>query len=162
MYNRNQDFADLIDKVDSHIFTGGTISDPDNIALLKTHLERWERAIKRQEKTFEEIRKEKADDKEAPCKYCGGTCPQDEENACDGYLGDIDGLYSYTTLPEEYNYYKAVTRNKEKTIYLKSESDYKHSHGLMMEARCSGLIDVFDDLVSYEKVSFEEYSEHKY
>ena len=27
------------------------------------------------------------------CKYCGGDCPNDEDNACDGYLGDIDGLY---------------------------------------------------------------------
>jgi len=29
-----------------------------------------------------------------PCRYCGGNCPQDEEHACDGYLGDIDELYS--------------------------------------------------------------------
>lgn len=29
----------------------------------------------------------------AECKYCGGDCPNDEEHACDGYLGDIDGLY---------------------------------------------------------------------
>ena len=29
-----------------------------------------------------------------PCRYCGENCPQDEEHACDGYLGDIDGLYS--------------------------------------------------------------------
>jgi hypothetical protein len=28
------------------------------------------------------------------CFYCGGNCPNDEEHACDGYLGDIDGLYS--------------------------------------------------------------------
>ncbi len=28
------------------------------------------------------------------CKYCGGNCPNDEEHACDGYLGDIDNLYS--------------------------------------------------------------------
>jgi len=27
------------------------------------------------------------------CKYCGGDCPNDEDHACDGYLGDIDGLY---------------------------------------------------------------------
>lgn len=26
------------------------------------------------------------------CSYCGGSCPSDEENACDGYLGDIDEL----------------------------------------------------------------------
>jgi len=28
------------------------------------------------------------------CSYCGGSCPSDEEHACDGYLGDIDGLDS--------------------------------------------------------------------
>lgn len=28
------------------------------------------------------------------CRYCGGDCPNDEDNACDGYLGDIDGLYA--------------------------------------------------------------------
>ena len=28
------------------------------------------------------------------CFYCGGNCPHDEDHACDGYLGDIDGLYS--------------------------------------------------------------------
>ena len=32
------------------------------------------------------------EDKEE-CKYCGGDCPNDEEHACDGYLGDIDDLY---------------------------------------------------------------------
>ena len=31
------------------------------------------------------------------CKYCGGDCPNDEENACDGYLGDIDNLYGTKT-----------------------------------------------------------------
>jgi len=28
-----------------------------------------------------------------PCFYCEGNCPNDEDHACDGYLGDIDGLY---------------------------------------------------------------------
>jgi hypothetical protein len=32
-------------------------------------------------------------EEEEECKYCGGDCPNDEEHACDGYLGDIDGLY---------------------------------------------------------------------
>ncbi len=27
------------------------------------------------------------------CHYCGGECPNEENNACDGYLGDIDNLY---------------------------------------------------------------------
>ena len=28
-----------------------------------------------------------------PCFYCGGNCPNDEDHACDGYSGDIEGLY---------------------------------------------------------------------
>lgn len=28
------------------------------------------------------------------CRYCGGACPTDPDNCCDGYAGDIDGLYS--------------------------------------------------------------------
>ena len=26
------------------------------------------------------------------CPYCGGNCPSNDDHACDGYLGDIDGL----------------------------------------------------------------------
>jgi hypothetical protein len=33
------------------------------------------------------------DEPEEECKYCGGNCPNDETHACDGYLGDVDGLY---------------------------------------------------------------------
>tara|TARA_R110000765_G_scaffold78862_6_gene155275 strand:+ start:1995 stop:2177 length:183 start_codon:yes stop_codon:yes gene_type:complete len=29
------------------------------------------------------------------CKYCGGNCPNDRgDNLCDGFAGDIDGLYT--------------------------------------------------------------------
>ena len=28
------------------------------------------------------------------CYYCDGNCHRDPEHACDGYLGDIDNLYS--------------------------------------------------------------------
>ena len=27
-----------------------------------------------------------------PCPYCGGDCHSDHDNACDGFLGDVDGL----------------------------------------------------------------------
>lgn len=27
------------------------------------------------------------------CEYCGGSCPADIDHACDGFIGDIDGLY---------------------------------------------------------------------
>jgi len=35
------------------------------------------------------------------CKYCGGDCPNDEEHACDGYLGDIDDLYKVKESDEQ-------------------------------------------------------------
>jgi hypothetical protein len=35
-------------------------------------------------------------EEENPCMYCGGNCPNDEDHACDGYLGDLENFY-----PEE-------------------------------------------------------------
>ena len=67
------------------------------------------------------------------CKYCGGDCPNDEEHACDGYLGDIDGLYAdeleeYENEPEEeYSDMKTMTKdlsggiNREKKAYAKAQ-----------------------------------------
>ena len=34
---------------------------------------------------------------EEECRYCGGNCPNepdDSEYLCDGFAGDIDGLYA--------------------------------------------------------------------
>ena len=33
--------------------------------------------------------------------YCGGECPAHNGSACDGYLGDIDGLYAADDLLED-------------------------------------------------------------
>ena len=38
-------------------------------------------------------------DPASDCKYCGGDCPnqpEGSEHLCDGYAGDIDGLYGDT------------------------------------------------------------------
>jgi hypothetical protein len=35
------------------------------------------------------------------CDYCGGECPADHDHACDGFLGDIDGLYAGHTKLEK-------------------------------------------------------------
>ena len=43
------------------------------------------------------------EDKEE-CKYCGGDCPNDEEHACDGYLGDIDNLYKVAETKDKVSY----------------------------------------------------------
>ena len=72
------------------------------------------------------------DDIEEECKYCGGDCPNDEEHACDGYLGDIDGLYAeaedYANEPDpEYQDHKYMTKdlsggiNREKKAYAKAQ-----------------------------------------
>jgi hypothetical protein len=41
------------------------------------------------------------------CEYCGGNCPHDVDNACDGYLGDIEDLYAnqrnYNDIKEAYD-----------------------------------------------------------
>jgi hypothetical protein len=37
---------------------------------------------------------------EEKCKYCEGDCPNDEENSCDGYSGDIDQLYADDNMVE--------------------------------------------------------------
>ena len=42
---------------------------------------------------YDVVMAEPLKEEEEECKYCGGDCPNDEEHACDGYLGDIDGLY---------------------------------------------------------------------
>ena len=46
----------------------------------------------------EETRSKLAEEKE--CHYCGGNCPNepdDSEYLCDGFAGDIDGLYAEDT-----------------------------------------------------------------
>jgi hypothetical protein len=59
------------------------------------------------------------EDKEE-CKYCGGDCPNDEEHACDGYLGDIDDLYKVT---EE----RDIDDNEEVCTYCGEPRDDKFS-----------------------------------
>jgi len=41
---------------------------------------------------------------EEECSYCGGDCPNDEEHACDGYLGDVDGLDKDDAALDDFNY----------------------------------------------------------
>lgn len=57
-YDRNADFADLINKIDSHCFTGDTLFNETNLERLKKHLGRWERAVKQQEQINKEIMEE--------------------------------------------------------------------------------------------------------
>ena len=52
-----------------------------------------ERGEERKKVSLKKAPWEESVNEAAECKYCGGDCPNDEEHACDGYLGDIDGLY---------------------------------------------------------------------
>lgn len=60
MYNRNKDFADLIDKIDSHVFTGDTLCNETNLERLRIHLGRWERAVKSMDESNAESAQELA------------------------------------------------------------------------------------------------------
>ena len=55
MYNRNQDFANLIDQIDAHIHTGDTLFNATNLERLRRSVASWERAIKSQDHTNEQI-----------------------------------------------------------------------------------------------------------
>jgi hypothetical protein len=64
------------------------------------------------------------EDKEE-CKYCGGDCPNDEEHACDGYLGDIDDLYKVAEAKDKVTYDPKTG----KLSGWEHEGDWKKSKG---------------------------------
>ena len=64
------------------------------------------------------------EDKEE-CKYCGGDCPNDEEHACDGYLGDIDDLYKVAEAKDKVTYDPKTG----KLTGWEHEGDWKKSKG---------------------------------
>jgi len=59
------------------------------------------------------------------CKYCGGDCPNDEEHACDGYLGDIDDLYKANESKDKITYDPKTG----KLTGWEHEGDWKKSTG---------------------------------
>ena len=70
------------------------------------------------------------------CKYCGGNCPEQvdkngearAEFICDGYAGDIDGLYSTITTIFKGEYVQVdmvdetIELTVENNVYSRSES----------------------------------------
>ena len=46
---------------------------------------------------------EREEEEEKVCPYCGGKCLEDEDNACDGYKGDPDGLVAEMEDQQEAN-----------------------------------------------------------
>lgn len=54
MYNRNEDFEELCDRIDAHCITGDTLIDSNMRKLLKEYIGRWERQIQ----SWDEIEKQ--------------------------------------------------------------------------------------------------------
>ncbi len=48
MYDRNADFENLCEKIDSHCFTGDTLFDPKMLEMFEDYIGRWTRAIQSQ------------------------------------------------------------------------------------------------------------------
>jgi hypothetical protein len=72
-----------------------------------------------------EFDKDEVKEDKEECKYCGGDCPNDEEHACDGYLGDIDDLYKANESKDKITY-DPVTG---KLTGWEHEGDWKKSTG---------------------------------
>ena len=73
------------------------------------------------------------------CKYCGGNCPEQvgkngeprEEFICDGYAGDIDGLYRESTILTIFNGEYVMVDMVDETIELTVENNvYSRSESL--------------------------------
>jgi len=55
MYDRNKDFATIIDQIDSHVHTGDTLFNPTNLERLRRSIASWERAVKSQDQINEQM-----------------------------------------------------------------------------------------------------------
>jgi len=66
IYNRDKDFAQLIDQIDAHVFTGDTLFNATNLERLRIHIGRWERAVKEQDHLNQVILQEYKDNGEEP------------------------------------------------------------------------------------------------
>jgi len=73
------------------------------------------------------------------CKYCGGNCPEQvdkngearAEFICDGYAGDIDGLYRESTITTLFKGEFVQVDLVDETIELTVENNvYSHSESL--------------------------------
>ena len=61
-YDRNADFEELCDRLDSHVFTGDTLFDPKMIELFEDYVGRWTRGIASQKEVNKEVAEEKTKD----------------------------------------------------------------------------------------------------
>ena len=73
---------DALQALVNHLESDPSLYDGDDDGELGRVIQRAHDALKQQQ----------------TCRYCGGNCPNepdDSEYLCDGYAGDIDGLYQY-------------------------------------------------------------------
>ena len=93
-YDRNADFEELCERIDSHCFTGDTLFDPKMIEMFEDYVGRWTRAIASQKETNKEVAEQEANDEKTkadiretgripantlcPFRYeCGDDCPRE-------------------------------------------------------------------------------------
>ena len=61
-YDRNADFEELCERIDSHCFTGDTLFDPKMIEMFEDYVGRWTRVIASQKETNKEVAEQQAKD----------------------------------------------------------------------------------------------------
>lgn len=103
-YDRNADFEELCERIDSHCFTGDTLFDPKMIEMFEDYVGRWTRAIASQKETNKEVAEQEANDEKTkadiretgripanalcPFRYecdncpCNGNEPHQESYSC--------------------------------------------------------------------------------
>lgn len=96
-----------------------------------------ERGEERKKVSLKKAPWEESVNEAAECKYCGGDCPNDEDHACDGYSGDIDGLYEesyqdrYNKVASTANAIKIGKSNasmpQDAVRKVSGDSSYKHA-----------------------------------
>lgn len=57
--------------------------------------------INKQDGTVIDLSGARESERKETCGYCGGNCPNDEDNCCDGYSGDVDNLYAVSGVEED-------------------------------------------------------------
>lgn len=75
-------------------YTNAEVYDEDEIDDYNAEKARLEQCEEYAETDDDE--EEDDEDDDTACAYCGGNCPdepEDSENLCDGFAGDIDNLY---------------------------------------------------------------------
>ena len=146
----NEDYQyDMTDKGDMHDALGDVqISMDDAVKNIQKAAGLARQVSDEIEKTLytDESVEEASDEEEAEeCKYCGGDCPNDEDNAWDGYLGDIDGLYEEADDIETLRILAGIEERK-----VNFDPDDMYDQGTVRKNALEALMDMFNTAKEYE------------